>query len=88
MGQTKSKTPIEITRSSRFNPIPSSAEISRRTIAESYRKYGRHIEPLSGNELTEAIETWKQRMARNAGKYLVVGGIYALTTGAWFALKS
>jgi hypothetical protein len=88
MAQTKFKIPIEITRSSRFNPIPSSAEISRRTIAESYRKYGRHTAELSGNELTQVIETWKQRMARNAGKYFVVGGIYALATGAWFALKS
>jgi len=28
-----------------------------------------------------AIEMWKQRLAENAGKYLVVAGIYALTTG-------
>lgn len=66
----------------------SSAQISRRFIADSYRKHPNIPKPMKRAELTSTIELWKERMALNAGKYLVVATMYGATAAAWFALKS
>ena len=60
-----------------------SAEISRRSLAESYRK---HVEPLKPGELNARLYLWTLR--QGAKKSLVVTTVYLAAAASWFALKS